>query len=63
MTQDKVKLDKYQVIDLAWWFYKNRKKGYDFDPTNGKWTDFLHPKSVEDVYVLLQKIIKHNENE
>ena len=63
MTQEKVKLDKYEVIDLAWWFYKNRQIGNNFSPTSKKWMEFLHPKTVEEVYELLQKIIKHNENE
>ena len=61
--EDTVKLDKYEVIDLAWWFYKQRQNGYDLNPTSKKWLDFLHPTSVEEVYELLQKIIKHNENE
>lgn len=65
MTKDgyKVKLDKYEVIDLAWWFYQQRQKGYDFSPTSKKWLDFLHPTSVEEVYELLQGIINKNENE
>ena len=61
--EDTVKLDKYEVIDLAWDLYKMRERGNDFNPTSKKWLDFLHPKSVEEVYDLLQKIIKHNENE
>ena len=55
----KVKLDKYEVIDLAWWFYRQRQKGYDFSPTSKKWLDFLHPKTVEEVYELLQNQLKN----
>lgn len=63
MTQDKVRLDKYEVIELAWWFYDQRQRGYNFSPTSEKWRDFLHPQTVEKVYELLQGIINKNENE
>tara|TARA_R100001015_G_C4625644_1_gene184252 strand:+ start:1690 stop:1881 length:192 start_codon:yes stop_codon:yes gene_type:complete len=58
MKKGKHILDKYEVIEEAWWFYDMKQKGHKFCPTSKKWREFYHPKTVEEIYSTLQQIIK-----